>query len=113
MLPKQKRIKRFEFPLLSSKGGSFFSQHLTARARKLPNTEKTLKISVVVSKKVAKSAVLRNTLRRRVYSALENTFKNKGKKPLSIIFYLKKGAEKLTYKEIEKEVQSLVNNIQK
>lgn len=66
MLPKQARLPREVFGRYFTSGRRFQSQTLTV----IHTPEATLKGAVVVSKKVAKSAVTRNTIRRRLYAAL-------------------------------------------
>lgn len=49
-------------------GRSFFNEALSLRLIPLPTKEKT-RIAVIVSKKVAQTAVARNRIRRRIYAA--------------------------------------------
>lgn len=102
MISKAYRISKNDFELIKKKGfpvhGSLFS------LRYVKNPENTTHFSVVVSKKVAKSAVLRNKIRRRVYSIVSKT----PKKPYKIAFFAKKGAEKLTFKETEQDILKLL-----
>ena len=66
MLPASKRLSRTEFSSVFAAGRRFHSEHLTViYAANSPTAA-----SVVVSKKVAKLAVVRNRLRRRAYTLL-------------------------------------------
>lgn len=62
---------------------------------------------VVVAKKVAKTAVLRNKIRRRAYSILRKTVKN----PYFAILFAKKGVEKATFIETELDIQKLAEKL--
>lgn len=66
MLKKSHRVGRADFATFFKKGRRFHSEHATLVFSPFP----TFHGSVVVSKKVAKRAVARNTLRRRVYAQL-------------------------------------------
>ena len=68
MLKKTQRVTKTLFPELLGKGVFCSSTTFTARFLTSP----TLKCSVVVSKKAAGTAVLRNRLKRRFAAALEN-----------------------------------------
>lgn len=54
----------------------------------------------MVAKKVAKTAVSRNKIRRRGYSILSKSVKN----PYFIILFGKKGVEKATFAEVEADI---------
>lgn len=110
MLPKKNRISRALFDTLL-KGGIFFhSEHLSLRVIK--QQKGLLKFSFVVSKKVSKSAVTRNLLRRRGYVILLNTIKTKSKDIMNVgiigAFFFKKGAEKLGFPELQEEIAFLL-----
>ncbi len=70
MLPRSRRVSREYFKTHGGSGKSvsdaYFSLRISHILRQSPS-----KVSVIVSKKVAKSAVLRNTIRRRVYSLFQ------------------------------------------
>ena len=69
MLPKNKRIPRKMFPLLSN-GAKKFKNNLFL-LRFVPGNGSQSRFCFSVSKKVAKSAVVRNKLRRTGYKLLE------------------------------------------
>ena len=105
MIPKKSRINREDFEKMMKMGrlcnGGLFS------LRFLKNTGKSTHFSVVVSKKVAKTAVLRNKIRRRGYSIFQKVqkeLKNNG----FIILFAKKGAEKATFAETEAQIQEIL-----
>lgn len=81
MLKKQERLSRQEFSEHFARGRRIHSDLMTLIY--LPAD--TLKASVVVSKKVAKKAHERNTLRRRVYAVIESLHKEQGFSGLVIV----------------------------
>lgn len=65
-------------------------------------------ISIIVSKKVAKLAVDRNKIKRRLrglFTTLETSKYNNS------IIYTRKGVNKLTFSELKKEAQEILNTI--
>ena len=103
MIPKKTRINREIFEKVMKKGGFLNSGLFSLRF--LKNPEKTTSFGVVVAKKIAKTAILRNKIRRRAYSVLRRVVKN----PLAgqayfIILFGKKGVEKATFSETESGV---------
>lgn len=64
MFKKSERLSRSEFSDYFSAGKKHHSTHITIITHPLS----TRKVAVVVGKKVAKSAVRRNTLKRRVFA---------------------------------------------
>lgn len=110
MLPKKNRLSRVLFATLLKDGAFFHSPHLSLRVVK---TQKGLsKFSFVVSKKVSKSAVIRNLLRRRGYSTLQSILngglKEEMNKAAIGAFFFKKGAPKLGFGEIRDEIEFLL-----
>ena len=74
-----------------------------------------LKISIILSSKNFKKAVIRNKIKRRLYSVLENWKKeNSDIKNIFIVIYPKKEILNIEFLDLKKEVyNSLNNNIQK
>jgi ribonuclease P protein component len=68
MLAKQQRLTKKQFDTYFKTGKRFNFTHCTIIYTPLP----TLHGSVVVGKKVAKKAVTRNTIRRRVYAQIRS-----------------------------------------
>jgi len=104
MLSKNKRIPRKLFkPLLESRK-YFNSEHFSLRVA--PSEE--VRVAVSVSKKISKKAVVRNKVRRRVYSAMRDIIFS-----LHAGLYLvvaKHGSEKTGGRELENELKALVVN---
>lgn len=65
--------------------------------------QKENRVSVVVSKKTAKTAVLRNFLRRRFYEATSPLLRN-AINPVTIVVYPKKEAEKAQFSVLKEEI---------
>ncbi len=105
MIPKNQRISRENFENIMKKGGLTNSGLFSLRF--LKNPENTTHFSVVVSKKVAKTAVLRNKIRRRGYSIFGKIQKEL-KNPYFIILFAKKGAEKANFNETEAQIEEIL-----
>ncbi|MDB4984519.1 MAG: Ribonuclease protein component [Patescibacteria group bacterium] len=68
MLPRSHRISADQFPAVT-RGKSFLGEHLRVVIKTDP-TLRNPKCAVIVSNKVAKTAVARNRIRRQVYAVL-------------------------------------------
>jgi ribonuclease P protein component len=106
MLPKKSRIPRKLFSELLINSKYVNSPDFSLRYSILPNIKDT-KIGVSVSKKVSKSAVNRNTIRRRAYSALAPNIKNI--KEGLYLFVAKSGALKLKEEKLQEELENLLD----
>lgn len=73
------------------------------------NTRGFTRIAVVVSKKVIKTAVGRNRVRRRVYEVLRKNFRYVPKKRDYIFVIFDKGIKTMPFDELEKQLGELVN----
>lgn len=108
MILKSNRLSSRDFELVMKKGRIFNSALFSLKT--LKNKDFLgIKASVVVSKKVAKTAVLRNKIRRRVYSVVGKELKN-SKNPYFLIFFAKKGAEKASFNDQKLEILNLLEN---
>ncbi len=105
MVPKKQRINRETFDEIMKKGRIVHSGLFSLRF--LKNLEKSTHFSVVVSKKIAKTAVLRNKIRRRIYSILRKTIKN----PYFVILFTKKGVEKAKFSEVKTEIEKIAEKL--
>ncbi|MCD5381619.1 MAG: ribonuclease P protein component [Candidatus Pacebacteria bacterium] len=81
MFKKTERLNRSEFSKCFKSGHKSNFKHLTIVTADHPS----LKAVVVVGKKVAKSAVKRNKIRRRIYASLYNQLVNKNHKGVLIV----------------------------
>ena len=101
MIPKKNRVHKALFDLIYTTGSPVHSPLFYLLY--INNSNSIQKFSFVVSKKIAKSAVIRNKLRRRGYSIIRkyNDFFNKN---IQCVIFLKFGAQKLTFKEYEEQI---------
>ena len=105
MLNKSERLGRSDFTTFFKKGKRFHSDHATLVFTPFP----TFHGSVVVSKKVHKQAIVRNTLRRRIYALLRNAAK---KNLIGVyIIVLKPTFKALTKHQGAAEIQNLIERI--
>jgi len=100
MLPRKKRLNRADFRGILGKN-CYNSVNFTICARVKKSA--ILRFSCVVSKKVSNSAVIRNKLRRRVYSTIEEVYREI--KPRDIVVVVKKGANKKSPSEFKRSLK--------
>ncbi len=103
MLKKQSRLSRLAFNGVFRAPKRSHSPHFQL----LYVPEETLTASVVVSKKIAKTAVSRNTLRRRVYNLLRNASKEQSLRGGYIVI-AKQGASDIPFRELKAEIIDLI-----
>lgn len=102
MLPRGKRLTRDDFKGLKM-GNRLHGEHFTLVY--IPS--QTSKIGVVISKKAVPKAVSRNLLKRKLSHVLRTAvYPNH-----SIVVYVKKGADKKTFAEIQKEITALSEKV--
>jgi ribonuclease P protein component len=124
MLPRKERVSKQLFPVLVKKSRSYNSDHLILRVSNLRNLPKgsfffkkgetsnlPKLFSFTVSKKVAKHAFRRNTLRRRGYSLIKER-KNDFERGFAYLFFFKKKSKELSSKAIGKEIDELIVSLQ-
>lgn len=102
MLPHSKRLTTALFKDIFVNGKSFHSPFFIVRARK--NGVDTNRFGISVTKKVSNTAVLRNKIKRRVYTALrsiDTAF------PVHAVFIIQKTALKMTPKEFAVEIREV------
>lgn len=107
MLPKNRRIQKKLFSDIVLKGRRHNSLHflvyITQTYSKSPS-----KFSFSVSKKVCKSAVDRNRLRKQGYSVISKHI-NEVLPGFICFFSFKKGSNNIIFKELETEIGSILN----
>lgn len=84
--------------------GSLFSLRFSR------NPEKSTYFSVVVAKKVAKTAVSRNKIRRRCYSILKKVQESLNNYYF-IILFAKKGVEKVSFADVKADIEKLATKL--
>lgn len=103
MLSQKNRITRKDFPAHSRQGFRVFSELFSGAV--YTSNEKEVRVSIVVSKKTAKLAVVRNRLRRVFYEAIKPYLKNISNGSL-VVLYPKQASIKADFKVIESELES-------
>lgn len=106
MLPKKNRIPRKDFPTASRQGSRVFSPLFSGVIHESQNE---VRVSVVVSKKTAKTAVVRNALRRQVYTAVSPLLKDILRGAL-IVLYPKIQAKQAHPSVLRKEIETVFRN---
>ena len=100
MLKKRERLSRSDFNTLFKHGKRFHTGFFTLL---YSDNQKEMKCGLVVSKKVAKHAVKRNKLRRKVYHILKDSKQLLNHKHLAVL--TKPTITTLTSEELRKELQ--------
>ncbi len=101
MLSKKNRISRKDFPSHRVQGFRVFNPFFTVV---FYGSATNTRVSVVVSKKTAKTAVARNAMRRRFYE-LFGPFLNKIANPATVVCYPKIEAQKAQFSDLKTEVE--------
>ncbi len=108
MLPKKERLSRNAFNRFFSAGKRFHSSSFQIVYAEYP----TLHVSVVIPKKVEKSAVKRNKIRRRTYDIVRNYRQEKGVQGV-FIFLAKPSLASVDYETMRHEVRAEIESILK
>jgi ribonuclease P protein component len=103
MIPKKFRIERKEFPALLSSRNFFHSDYFILRTSS--SFDNKPHVGVSVSKKISKKAVVRNTIRRRVYAVVFLELSRL--KSNLILVVAKPGADKIKGETLKKEINNL------
>lgn len=107
MFKKSERLSKSEFTHYFGVGSKKHFKHLTC----IISPATTRKVAVVVGKKVAKSAVKRNTIRRRVYAAIRKELDQQDKGVLIVI--VKPSFATLSRKVAVSEVATMIAQVLK
>ena len=107
MLPSKRRISKAEFKSFN-RGVSYHSPLIFLSVYKKTDSSQS-QFSFVCSKKISKSAVRRNLLRRRGYSIVGKMIEDI-RPGAYFVFNFKKGAESASFSEIEKQIQLILKN---
>ena len=108
MVRKKERLKRDEFNHFFSLGRRYHSEYLTIVFHEHP----TFHCAVVVAKKVAKRAVDRNRMRRRIYEIMRRMHTGALAHGVYILF-VKAPALPLPHETLKEAVTNLVTKTQK
>ena len=105
MLPKKQRITKRLFSESFSHSKTQANDNFTLKYKDI--LDLPTKTSIIVSKKVAKNAVDRNSLKRKIYDTTGKIIKN-AKKPYVLMVFPKKTTTTLTNKELEESLIELL-----
>lgn len=100
MLSKEQRISRKYFSKIIKKGTSYQGKYISLTVYSDRQDTFPSKFAFVVSKKVASTAVMRNTLRRHGYDIIQKN-KEHIRPNFWCVFFFKKNATELSYAEKE------------
>lgn len=104
MLSKTQKVNKKLFENTFKKNGkTFHSDFLYLKTDKQENKDAKSKFAFVIPKKIVKNATDRNLTKRRCFSVLRENKENI-KKGFVAIFFLKKGAEKLNFEELQNQI---------
>ncbi len=105
MLPKNRRIPRELLKSLLESRKYFNSAHFSLRVAKA----ETPRLAISISKKVSKSAVVRNKIRRRVYSTIRDFIPELSDNLFLLI--AKAGSEKIKGQDLKDELVELLKKV--
>ena len=107
MFSRTSRIKKADVGKIIKEGVSYHSPSFSLKV--LRNNEAKNMFSVVVSKKVAKTAVSRNANKRRVREAIKKTLNIK--QGFSFVLFIKKDLKTNTFKDLSNEIFALLARV--
>lgn len=102
MLPRKNRILKDDFPAPKRQGFRVFSPLFSGTFYK---NEGEIRVAVVVSKKTAKTAVIRNFIRRRFYEVIHLNLKSFTQQGL-LVLYPKKETATIDFPALKTEIES-------
>lgn len=107
MSKRLQRVNRALFSVILKKGKIYHSPHLSLRVFEA-GPEKLSAFAVVISKKVTKLAVKRNRLKRQARQIIHDNFLMLEKPYIGALFF-KKGSDRLAFKELKREFQTILS----
>lgn len=111
MIPARFRLRKTkDIDLVYRRGKRITAPHFFLFVA--PASSPELKVATVVSKKIAKKAVVRNRLRRQVMAVVRDQLASlEHATPRMMLFSAKKDASKLEFEEIRREVSDLLQRV--
>mgnify|MGYP000258102300 CR=1 FL=1 len=103
MLPKKNRLTKSSFNQVIDEGIPFHSPTATLRLTKSDNQSQ---FSISIPKKVSKSAVVRNKMRRKVYTIIKDFYPDLDRNVMGLII-MKPNSDKLEHEDLRKEIYNL------
>ena len=109
-MPKKQRITRADFIQLGKTSSKRYAgTYFTLTASHISD-DSNIKMACVVSKKVSKSAVVRNRIRRQCREIVRPILPRVSK-PISLVFYAKKDAIQASFVGLEMDVRTLLSRV--
>jgi ribonuclease P protein component len=109
MLKKSKRATTHHIKQLALGRKTLHGGFFTLSLRYMDKKDENSRFAVIVSKKVGKTAVSRNKIRRQAYSAISNLTKS-AKKGILCAFYAKKEVKTAKYLYISRDISELLKS---
>ena len=110
MLGTKLRLRtKADFNKCYSRGRSARGRYITARF--LTNNKPHIRIGVVVSKKISKHAVIRNKIRRRIFSIVRTELDNK--KSLDIVIIAGRHSQEVSYDMLASDIKKTLGFVSK
>lgn len=103
MLRKEQKLSREEFSTLFHEGKRIHSDAFSFIYR--TKTAPLPKAGVVISKKVIPGVIMRNLVKRRLYNVIKNNHQH------DTILMAKKGIDRKSFTELQKEYEALLQKI--
>lgn len=107
MLPRTNKVGKRQFPSPTAPGRGFASPLFSGRVTPLADGTAPARYAVVVSKKVAKSAVARNTIRRRMFAAIR-VQQGLAKHGFTLVLYMRNASVAAPYRTLEDAVAEVL-----
>jgi ribonuclease P protein component len=107
MLPKENRLKKKkDFEKVVKEKEKFETENFLLKKRK--NDLRVTRIGLVIRKKVAPKAVIRNKIKRKTKECLRQSFLKKIKRGYDLVFFVKKRIDKIKYKGLQEEIEEIL-----
>ena len=103
MLPKKKRLNTAIFEKVINTGKTLYSELFIVKFIK---DKSLLRFAVSVPKKIAETAVLRNKIRRRIYSAI-SSFEELSMVNMKILFIAKSKIINMNIRDIKSDIKEI------
>lgn len=109
MIPSKYRLKRGEKQKSASNRRFFRSNMISISLTPLGDRSDVPKITIIVSKKIIKTATSRNLIKRRVYNIISEHVFNM--KPGIYMVYIKKEAKSASYIKLKENIEDVLKEI--
>ena len=111
MLPRSQKINTQLFKKVLLEGKNYNFVYFSVKKLRILEESKN-KFAFVISKKILKKAVERNLIKRRFFNLIK-TICPENLETSAIIFFCKKGVEKLDFGDLKKEIANILEKLVK